>query len=118
MYYNQVPILPYWRQPAYDLTGTWRGDDGGLYYIRHLDNNRIWWVGLSDNGSGLNWTNVLEGEVTYGPTGSVELSGYWYDVPRGTARGKGILGFSVRQRNLVKTYQDSGFGANILKKIS
>ncbi|MEJ3719846.1 hypothetical protein WGM54_17720 [Paenibacillus polymyxa] len=104
MYYNQVPTLTHWRQPAYDLTGTWQGDDGGIYYIRHLNNNRIWWTGLSDNGSGHNWTNVLEGEVTYDPTGAVEVSG--------------ILGFSVRLGDLVKTYQSSGFGANILRKIS
>ncbi|PRS08199.1 hypothetical protein C6W22_08205 [Bacillus atrophaeus] len=118
MYYNQVPILTHWRQPAYDLTGTWRGDDGGIYYIRHLDNNKIWWVGLSDNGSGHNWTNVLEGEVSYDWSGAVELSGKWYDVPRGTNRGSGILGFSVRLGDLVKTYQSSGFGANRLRRIS
>lgn len=118
MYYNQVPILTHQRPPAYDLTGTYRGDDGGIYYIRHLDNNRIWWVGLSDNGSGHNWTNVFEGEVSYHWSGAVEFSGNWFDVPRGTNRGNGILGFSVRFGNLVKTYQDAGFSVNTLTKIS
>jgi hypothetical protein len=118
MYYNQVPILTHWRQPAFDLTGTWRGDDGGIYYIRHLNNNKIWWVGLSDNGSGHNWTNVFEGEVSYDWSGAVEVSGKWFDVPRGTARNHGILGFTVRVGNLVKTYQDNGFGANTLTRIS
>lgn len=118
MYYNQVPILTYWRPPAFDLTGTYRGDDGGIYYIRHLDNNKIWWVGLSDNGSGHNWTNVFKGDVSYNSFGGVEFSGYWYDVPRGTSRNNGILGFEVRYGKLVKTYQDTGFGGNTLTKIS
>lgn len=100
-----------------DMTGIWRGNDGSVYYIRH-DDPHVWWAGFSDNGSGHNWTNVLEGEVTYDPTGAVEVSGQWYDVPRGTNRGSGILGFSVRLGDLVKTYQSSGFGANILRKIS
>lgn len=118
MYYNQVPMLTHWRQPAYDLTGTWRGDDGGIYYIRHLDNNEIWWVGLSDNGSGHNWTNVLRGKVSYTWNGAVELSGNWCDVPRGTARGCGTLGFSVRLGDLVKTHQSGGFSGNRLRRIS
>ncbi|TQR96629.1 hypothetical protein FKV70_21775 [Paenibacillus ottowii] len=60
----------------------------------------------------------MDGEVTYDPTGAVEVSGQWYDVPRGTNRDSGILGFSIRLGDLVKTYQSSGFGANILRKIS
>lgn len=118
MYYNQVPILTHWRAPAFDLTGTYRANDGGIYYIRHLDNNKIWWVGLSDNGSGHNWTNVFEGEVSYHWSGAVEFAGKWFDVPRGTNRNNGILGFEVRLGKLVKTYQDTFFGASILEKIS
>ncbi|WP_437371597.1 hypothetical protein [Bacillus inaquosorum] len=56
--------------------------------------------------------------MSYDWSGAVELSGQWYDVPLGTNRGSGILGFSVRLGDLVKTYQSSGFGANRLRKIS
>ncbi|MGW8428557.1 hypothetical protein ACWGJQ_24395 [Peribacillus simplex] len=108
----------HWRQPAFDLTGTWRSNDGGIYYIRHLDNNKIWWVGLSDDGSGHNWTNVLEGEVSYDNFGGVQLSGVWFDVPRGTNRGNGIVGFEVRYGDLVKNYENIGFGTTRLKRIS
>ncbi|AWX20969.1 hypothetical protein CXF51_01465 [Bacillus subtilis subsp. subtilis] len=51
MYYNQVPMLTHWRhmhdwesfvdaqvtRQEADMTGIWRGNDGGVYYIRHDD---------------------------------------------------------------------------------
>ncbi|PDY55775.1 hypothetical protein COM87_28080 [Bacillus thuringiensis] len=117
MYYNQVPIPTYWRQDEVDLTGTWQGNDGSLYYIRQ-DGRKIWWVAMSDNGSGHTWTNVFKGDVKYDSFGGVNFSGSWYDVPRGIYMGNGILGFKVQLGNLVKTYQDKLFGANTLTKIA
>lgn len=131
MYYNQVPMLTHWRhmhdwesfvdaqvtRQEADMTGIWRGNDGGVYYIRH-DDPHVWWAGFSDNGRGQHWTHVFHGMRMFDETGSEVISGNWADVPRGTNRGSGILGFSVRLGDLVKTYQSSGFSANRLRKIS
>ncbi|HDR8043340.1 TPA: hypothetical protein QCZ17_005742 [Bacillus cereus] len=121
MYNNQIPIPTHLRQPTFnpfDLTGIYQSDDGGIFYIRHLNYKKIWWVAMSDNGSGHTWTNVFKGDVEYDSFGGVNFSGYWYDVPRGRYMGNGILGFKVQLGNLVKTYQDKPFGANILKRIA
>ncbi|MDA2464235.1 hypothetical protein [Bacillus cereus] len=121
MYNNQIPIPTHLRQPTFDpfdLTGIYRSDDGGIFYIRHLNYKQIWWVAMSGNGSGHTWTNVFKGDVKYDSFGGVNISGFWYDVPRGMYMGNGFLGFKVQLGNLVKTYQDKPFGANILKRIA
>src|SRR6476619_4108632 len=46
---------------AIDLTGTWAGDDQGVYYLRQLG-DQIWWLGMSGLGQplvdrGTDWTN-------------------------------------------------------------
>ena len=55
------------------LTGAWKANDGGTYYVRRLG-NVVWWVGKSaDNGA--SWTNVFRG-TTDGDT----ITGEWADV--------------------------------------
>jgi hypothetical protein len=66
-----------------DLTGAWQADDLGIYYIRHLNNNTIWWAGLSAPWffhAGLFFTNVFRGTVD---TARMTITGAWADVPRG-----------------------------------
>src|SRR6059058_1948816 len=78
---------------AYNLTGTWSADDGGLYYIRQL-NDIVWWVGLStesrmglqDFRKGVAYTNVFRGRLT-GDT----IVGDWADVPHGSNHLNGTL---------------------------
>jgi hypothetical protein len=101
MYYNQVPMLTHWRQPAFDLTGTWRGNDGSVYYIRH-DDPHVWWAGFSDNGGGQTWTHVFHGIRMFNGTGSEVISGNWADVPRGTVRNTGTLVFTPSGDRLTK----------------
>ena len=50
-----------------DLSGTWSGNDGGLYYIKELG-TCIWWSGLSnftDQGQypGQEWVMVFDGTI-------------------------------------------------------
>lgn len=91
MYYNQVPILTYQRQSTYDLTGIWKGNDGSVYYIRHVDPH-VWWAAFSDNGEGRTWTHVFHGMRRFDETtGSEVISGNWVDVPRGIYRNNGAL---------------------------
>ena len=78
-----------------ELSGPWAGDDGGIYYLRQLD-NVVWWNGMphregtpSDLGRG--WNNVARGEIGRDMTISVE----WADVPRGEVLGGGTLELKI-----------------------
>ena len=42
-----------------NLTGIWKADDGGTYYIRNISND-IWWLGISGNDDGSTFSNVLK----------------------------------------------------------
>ena len=68
---------------AINLTGAWQADDGAVYYVRHLDDNSLWWAGLHTFGSGFHpgvaFTNVFRGTVN--PTAKT-IDGLWADVPR------------------------------------
>jgi hypothetical protein len=68
------------------LTGVWRGNDDGIYYIRQSGNS-VAWLGENVDGS---WCNVFFGTRT----GS-HVAGQWVDVPKGAARGSGQLSFSI-----------------------
>jgi hypothetical protein len=91
---------------AGELTGVWRADDGGLYFLKQ-NVTTLWWVGMDGNPGlqrpGLTITNVFRGEfpstaplhtATAGPMGPVTglgISGAWADVPRGTRMRSGTL---------------------------
>jgi hypothetical protein len=57
---------------GYDLTGDWRCNMGGDYYIRQ-SGNTIWWY-----GEGSSWSNVAHGNIN-GNIASLS----WTDVPKG-----------------------------------
>jgi len=67
-----------------DLTGWWYADrDRALYFLRHLDDNTIFWTGMRSWWGfrpGTEFTNVFHG--TFDPRTNV-ISGAWVDVPRG-----------------------------------
>lgn len=67
-----------------DLTGVWECDDGGIYYIRQLD-NKIWWYG-ENNSNNPYFSNVAAGTIS-GHTISLE----WADVPKGATMNSGTL---------------------------
>ena len=67
---------------AIDLTGTWAGDDDGVYYIRQIG-DEVRWLGMSGIGRplglrGADWTNVYVGTLS-GDT----ITGTYADVPLG-----------------------------------
>jgi hypothetical protein len=45
-----------------NLTGIWKANDGGTYYIRNIDND-VWWLGISSNDDGKTFSNVLKGQI-------------------------------------------------------
>ena len=70
------------------LTGMWRADDGGVYFLRQID-DVLWWVGLSQGDAlypGLHFCNVFHAKVT----GQI-VTGEWSDVPRGTTSNRGTM---------------------------
>ena len=71
-----------------DLTGTWAGDDAGVYYLRQLG-DEVWWLGMSGLGGplvarGLDFTNVYRGTLS-GDT----ITGTYADVPQGKILDQG-----------------------------
>lgn len=78
-----------------DLSGTWAGDDGGIYYVRQLD-NVVWWNGMSSRSGppedlGRDWNNVGRGEIN----DDLTIPSDWADVPRGQVLGSGTVTFKV-----------------------
>jgi hypothetical protein len=57
-----------------DMTGQWKSNDGGIYYVRQFG-NEIWWVGLSPDG-GHQYTNVFKGVLNSDRT----IDGSWVDA--------------------------------------
>jgi hypothetical protein len=49
--------------PAPGLTGYWRGNDQGDYYIRQIGNEVVW-VGLDSTTDGAGWTHMFRGYAT------------------------------------------------------
>jgi hypothetical protein len=92
-----------------NLTGKWKADDRGTYYIRQIG-NEVWWEGRSEE-RGKEWSNVFHGEIK-----GKHIIGKWADVPRGEARGSGTLHLELHFRDgkvveIRKTKEDGdGFG--------
>lgn len=87
------------------LTGVWKANDGGTYYIRE-NGDEIWWVGRSKDG-GKSWSNVYSG-VRNGSS----ITGKWADVPMGKARGGGMMNLQINGTELTRTEVSGGFGGS------
>ncbi|MEO6349934.1 MAG: hypothetical protein ABIP53_04710 [Candidatus Limnocylindrales bacterium] len=77
----------------YDISGTWRGNDTGVYYVKQLD-SCVWWSGMSDfegQYPGEAWIMTFRGHVT--ETG--RISGDFVDV-KSTNPGTGTLTIDLR----------------------
>ncbi len=87
-----------------DLTGVWKCNDGGTYYLRQV-NKQLWWFG----DGGPNWTNVFNGEIM-----NDGLTGVWADVPKGADRNSGTLGIIIKSSNRLESVkQTGGFSGNV-----
>jgi len=103
-----------------DLTGTWAGNDGGIYYLRQ-NGHELWWAGLSvDSPNGVNdlqwgirFTNVFQGQISSGT-----VSGDWADVPRGATLNAGHLTLAVSSNLIQRQSETGGFGASSWTRIA
>jgi hypothetical protein len=101
-----------------DLSGSWAGDDGGIYYLRQL-NSILWWNGMSERGGtlarlGKDWNNVARGQIK-----SLAIDVEWADVPRGEALGNGTMSLKIEDdgtgnvRIVKVTETGTGFGNSV-----
>lgn len=97
---------------ADDLTGRWRGNDGGIYYITQIDNRLVWYG--QDSRRRPVWSNVFNGRVH-----GRHIRGRWVDVPKGHTLGDGRLELKIRRHGnvMVVIKQTGGFSATRLKRI-
>lgn len=75
-----------------NVSGTWFGDDGAIYYLAQTGAD-VWWAGQSHDGqfeNGLSFTNVFRGQYNDG-----RLIGSWADVPRGERTNSGTVDIAV-----------------------
>ena len=88
------------------LTGRWRCNDGGAYFIRQVD-SELWWYGQSSDG-GATWSNVFHGRIQ-----GNRVVGRWADVPHGRLRNSGELSLQVLgNRGLKAIQRTGGFGGS------
>lgn len=69
-----------------DLTGFYNGSDGGQYFISQVG-QKVYWYGEDRSG---NWANVYAGDLS-----GTQISGHFYDVPKGRIQAQGALSLSV-----------------------
>lgn len=105
---------------AIDLTGTWAGDDQGVYYLRQLG-DEVWWLGMSGIGGplvarGTDWTNVYHGKLS-----GDAVTGTYADVPGGMIQDNGPVDLKLTPTSdggilLVRTdpLLVTGFGGKLL----
>ena len=105
-----------------ELTGAWTGNDGGVYYIRHVG-ECVWWFGteVDDIESGVTgqhgFANVASGRMV-----GTQLDLEWADVPLGNILNGGGLTFFYDETSdqLALAEQRGGgqaFGGSLLTRI-
>ncbi len=90
-----------------DLTGIWRGDDNGTYYLRQSGNKLSWYGERSKSNPA--WSNVYWAEIN-----GDRIQGRWVDVPKGHVMGRGTLRLRIRHSGnvLVAEQKTGGFGGS------
>lgn len=84
------------------LTGTWLSDNGGVYYLRELDDGRVLWLGEPERrnmAQPLPWCNIFIGNIITDPGRGKFIRGTFYDTPKGITRGSGNVEFELNADN-------------------
>ena len=88
-----------------NLTGTWKGDDGGTYYIRNLG-NYAWWLGISGNDDGRTFSSILKGYIH---ENNKTITADWIDIPRGDNKYYGTLTLSIDSNMLLHKINETSY---------
>ena len=90
-----------------DLTGKWKCDDGGTYFLRQTGGQLVWYG--EQNAKTPAWSNVFKGQIQ-----GKKVTGNWVDVPKGSARSQGNLTLSIEdQGNVLRAVRKTGgFGGS------
>jgi hypothetical protein len=85
--------------------GTYQCDDGGLYYVREIG-TEVFWFGEHTGGG---FANVFRGAKS-GPN----ISGRWFDVPKGLAASSGDISLfvSASDDSRMRVSATGGFGGS------
>jgi len=90
-----------------DLSGTWKCDDGGNYYIRQVG-KEVFWYG-ERSATNPTWSNVASGYVD-----GKYIILRWADVPKGKVLQQGILYLKMSGINKIKADEKTGgFGGSV-----
>lgn len=95
---------------VFNLTGVWRSNDGGIYYVRQVG-NQLWWYGQSADG-GVKYSNVFRAIIV-----GDRATGEWADVPKGTNTNAGVLSIEIFSNNRF-VQKGSNFGPVEWNRIS
>jgi hypothetical protein len=99
------------------LTGVWKSNDGGTYYLRQIG-NELWWNGMSGGNDGRTYNNVFYGTINY-QTNPYTILGKWVDVPRGTNMGAGTMTLQMESyTTFQKISQSGGFGPILWERVT
>jgi DNA-binding winged helix-turn-helix (wHTH) protein len=79
------------REPQFDLSGVWQGNDGGIYTIRQ-SGPQVTWEAASDDG--VSWAHTFRGEI-HGRT----VVGRFFDHPPGLTYNAGSLTVEIIDNN-------------------
>jgi hypothetical protein len=105
-------------KPPFSLTGVWKASDGGMYYLRHIGYNVLWWNGMSGD-DGRSFNNVFKGEIKWWQRETApHITGEWIDVPKGNFMSSGGLDLRITSpTTLQKVSETGGFGATTWQKV-
>lgn len=86
---------------AADLNGVWNCDNGGIFFIRQIEDT-IWWYG-EEPSLVPSWANVAFGRID-----DDVVCLFWADVPKGHIMNDGILVLQVVNPNEIIVIQETG----------
>jgi len=89
------------------LSGIWKGDKGGTFYIQETRGNVYWYAEqLSRNPY---WAHVFNGKLK-----DLEIKGNWVDIPKGKRRSQGRLIAEVTPDGKYIIIKGAGYDADRL----
>jgi hypothetical protein len=88
-----------------NLTGIWKANDGGTYYIRNIDND-VWWLGISSNDDGKTFSNVLKGQIHLN---NKTITADWSDIPKGANGYYGKLTIAIDSNSSLHKVKETNY---------